>query len=621
MTEPAEKSRASSADIDLDGIVDAGSAGSLDPTAAELDPTGHTIIETVCHFYGVDAEELTQGTSLDKFVRPRAVSIYLLREQLGLPGKEIMELVKRSQSAVSAALTKTQADSGENPLLRDEIEYLKTAGPISLSINQRIFMRVSEATGVTEEDIMAGQETEAAEARQLAIYALYERGHLGSGEISDMFGMRSRSAVYRSREVIDLARSSDALLDQRLGYVRAGVFSEEPGTFIFDPESGAPVAAEPGDHDGLPRIDETLVAPKIREQVYRIIGHVAGFYEVPATEIIGQSKEVEVSQARKAAVLLCRQSHLPSAAIAVCFGGRPSTSILRQAKEAAERARDDESFAEDIRDLQEGRPRRDVLGDTMEAVAEFYGVEPADIAAGEDYWSARARRVFVTMMAGKDYAPHKKIGEVIGRNESATAALAIKTRERLEHDPRLKAEIAYLSNPDESPRPPTIQDILESVGEAFGIKPSRILEASEPEEQLARRLTVCILIDELSLPYKDIAEMLGVSTTDINWYIRQTRHEMDRHPKRILEIDRLKPPASASITMATRILDKVRERFMVDLSELSSRDQAPYLDRARSVAINLLQKAGYDVDQIVGLLEVPKSYVINKTEEAFVNNK
>jgi len=48
-------------------------------------------------------------------------------------------------------------------------------------------------------------------------------------------------------------------------------------------------------------------------------------------------------------------------------------------------------------------------------------------------------------------------------------------------------------------------------------------------------------------------------------------------------------------------------------------DQAPYLDKARSLAINLLQKAGYDVDQIVGLLDVPESYVRSMTNEAFVN--
>ena len=113
--------------------------------------------------------------------------------------------------------------------------------------------------------------------------------------------------------------------------------------------------------------------------------------------------------------------------------------------------------------------------------------------------------------------------------------------------------------------------------------------------------------------------MFGVSDTDINWFLRQTRQEIDRHPKRILEIDRLKPPGSASLSMATRILDTVKGRYKVELSELSSRDQAPYLDKARSLAINLLQKAGYDVDQIVGLLDVPESYVRSMTNEAFVN--
>lgn len=370
---------------------------------------------------------------------------------------------------------------------------------------------------------------------------------------------------------------------------------------------------DPSERDGLPPIDADLVAPEIREEVYGIIGQVAAFYEIPATKIISHSKDVEISQARKAAVLLCRQAELPSAQLAICFGGRPSTSILRQAKEAEEKIEDSKFFADEITALIEGRPRPDVLGDTMEEVAEFYGIEAADIAAGEDYLSARARRTFVTLMADMDYTTHKKIGLVIGRGGGTVAKILLDTKKQLQNDPRLKAEIAYLSDPAGSPRPPSAQDILKSVGKTFGIKPSQILEASETEEQLARRLSVCILIEELSLPYKDLADMFGVTTTDINWFLRQTRQEIQRHPKRILEIDRLRPPASASISMATRILDMVTTRYKVERSDMSSSDQTPYLDRARSLAVNLLRKADYDVDQIAGLLGVPESYVRSET--------
>lgn len=380
--------------------------------------------------------------------------------------------------------------------------------------------------------------------------------------------------------------------------------------------------AEPPDAaegDVLPPIDPDLVAPDIQEQVHGIIGRVAAFYEVPAAEIISHSKATELSQARKAAVLLCRQAGLPSAQIAVCFGGRPQTSILRQAKQAAEKTQDDERFAEEITALQEGRPRQDVLGDTMEAVAAFYGIEAVDVAAGEDFWAGRARRVFVTLMTEMDYTTQEKIGMVVGRSGATVAKIYLDAKRQLQDDPRLKAEIAYLSDPAESDRPPSAQDILKNIAKAFGIKPSQLFEAREPEEQLARRLSVCILIDELSLPYKELADMFGVSTTDINWYLRQTRQEIDRHPKRILEIDKLKPPGSASVSLATRILDMVTSRYKVELSDMSSNDQTPYLDRARSLAINLLLKADYDAGQIVGLLGVPESYVRSKTNGAFVN--
>ncbi|HYH36349.1 MAG TPA: helix-turn-helix domain-containing protein, partial [Candidatus Saccharimonadales bacterium] len=186
---------------------------------------------------------------------------------------------------------------------------------------------------------------------------------------------------------------------------------------------GAELPNEAEEDDGLPPIDPALVPPETKEQVYGIIGRVAAFYEVPAAEIISHSKATELSKARKAAVLLCRQERLPSAEIAVCFGGRPQTSILRQAQQAAEKTQDDKLFAEEITALQEGRPRPDVIGDTMETVAGFYDVDVADVAAGEDYWSARARKVFVTIMTELDYTTYEKIGMVIGRNESAVAAL------------------------------------------------------------------------------------------------------------------------------------------------------------------------------------------------------
>lgn len=581
----------------------------LNPKTIDREPASQRVMKTVCDFYGVIPEEVLEERPSDRFMRPREVTTYLLREQLGLSFPEIKDQMQRSESAVLNAYHRLEDEITQNPLLAAEVKYLKGAKRIGRSINERIIGRVAEATGVHPDDILAGTDSE---ARQLAMALLAERGHLSSREVAELFGLTTEGSVYRARTVIDYQTPRNPLLAQRQAWVRERIFSERSASFVFRAEASGEL--EEGREvffvDGLPEIEEHLVHPEIRNQIYGIVGRVASFYSVRPKEVVGRTDEFVLTRARRAAVLLCHQERIPATETAVCFDARTSGSIgglLETARIDLERHK---IFAEELRALEKGEKRRDVLGETLRSAARYYGVSTESLRTGKSPAAARGRVTFLMVMTEHACATQRQLGKAVGKTEENAGAIIFNTKKRLQKDPRLQAEIRYLSDPESVPRPPDADDILAHLRHSFGISAERLRNPQTDEEREAKRLASYVLAEELAMPHKEIARLLLDNPSNMPWYMRHTRAEITKDARKILEIDRLLPPHSTSFSMTGRVLKFVSRQYQVELEGLASLDDTPQLNQARTLAVSLLMEgANLSSENISRLLDMDVSTV------------
>lgn len=584
----------------------------IDPSTAEREPAKHRVINTVCDFYGITPDELASEHQSDRFLRPRGVAAYMLHRKLGLSVREVTGELQRNEGAVIAAYQNLEREITENPMLAAQVKYLEGTKRIARNLNERIIMRVSEATGIDPNDVLTGKDVEANFARQMAMSLMAESRHLSSREIAEFFGLASEGSAYRAKRVIEYQRPKNPRLVQQMDYVRQSIFSEKPDTFEYDPKlaQGLNDGQEVLIRGALPHIDESLVHPDILARVYGIVEQVADFYGVPATEIVGRTDEFMINRARRTAVLLCNRARIPRAEAALCFDNRGGSSFGQLIHATEIDADNQPLFAEELEALAQGEERRDVLKETLKSVARYYGVPLSEISNGEGYYPARARVAFLMVMTSQSCATQRQIGATIGRSEETTSNTIIKTSKRLQRDPRFQAEINYLLNPVEVPRPADAQDILHSVCVGYDISLDELRQTRSLQDRMPKRLAGFILADELTLPHVDIAELIQDGVFKVGYYIRKMREEVDQNPRRVLEIDRLRPPNSINFSMTGRILVHVKRKYGLSLADLSSQDQTPELDEARRVAINLLLKRGdYSVQKAAKFLKMPTEHI------------
>jgi chromosomal replication initiation ATPase DnaA len=169
----------------------------------------------------------------------------------------------------------------------------------------------------------------------------------------------------------------------------------------------------------------------------------------------------------------------------------------------------------------------------------------------------------------------------------------------------LKAEADYLLDPDEAPRPPTADDILAKVCETFDIGISELRHPESDKARLAKRMTARILSDEMSLPPKEIAELLEDTVSHVRWHLKRIAVEIERDPKLILDIDSLKPEHSVSLSLATRIIRHVSKSHHLKERVLKGKSQAPELNRARRIIVTLMQHGGYTQQETAIMMGMP----------------
>ena len=594
----------------------------LQPDTAEREPLAQRMLQTVCEFYGVDAEALSAGHTAFLFTRPRAVTAYILQRRFGLSSAEITGVLGRNEQSVIHGTGRIESELEDNPLLAAEIEYLDRPKRIQPSLNDRLIKRVAEATGIKVKDILRSRDPEHIQARHMAMALMAERGHMSPIEIARVFGLTSEKMSYQAIKLMTY-RADDPLISQQMEYARQRVFSTRRGSFKFDPEAVPDTKATAEDPDFLPEIDESLVRPEIREKVYSIVRRVAAFYKIPAREVVGRSNEFEAQRARRAAVYLCRKAEMPQPETALCFDARSTNTLADVAKGAEADIEEHRYFAQEIIAIKSGEQRRDMVKVMLERAAEFYGIDKAELISSDDKWAIRARLGFVSVVHEQDLTTYEGTGTLLDMSGKKVAGMAQWAGKRLAKEARFRAEVDYLADPKGSSKPPGTGEIITAICESFGIRRD-ILTAPFPSAdipdnvQSAKRMAAYVMADEMSLPYKRIAEVLGDSPSQISAFVNSTRKEADSSPRRALEIDRLKPAGSVSRSMATRIVQYVTRQYELELEDLSTVGKATRLQKARKMAVTLLRQAEYSAEEVGVLLRMPVSTVQELTNGTIV---
>ncbi len=596
----------------------------LNPQTPETESVSERITQKVYDFYGLKRTAVSNSSITNRFVRPRDVAAYLLREKMGLPVRAVADQLDCHYDTAVKANRKIKSEMTGNPLLSAEIRYLDRTKRITLSLNERIVASVAETTGLDRKDIMAGKTQESLRARQMAMVLLAERGHLSTREVAEFFNLLRPGSVYRARAVIAYEQQYNPTLPQQLAWVRKKIFTEKPASFV----SGTSHAPKLKDvhkvlsGDQLPVIDEALVHPDIQAQVYAIVERVADFYNVAAIDIVGRTKEFTVQRARRTAILLCHHARIPTTEMGICFDNRTANPLHRIVDTANTDAKERAIYAEELKALSAGESRRDVLTETLESITQYYGISDTEFSTSEGYLPLRARAVFLALMSEHACSTQKQLGAAVSiADRQLISAMIIRSERRVVRDPRLKAELEYIKAPKTMPKPPTAEELLSSICESFNISLDQLCEPKTTYERKARRMAAYVLKNELDLPRNDIAQLVNDSIINIAKHLSRTRQEIKNKPRRIVEIDELLPPNSASLSPAGKILLLVRQHYKADLNALASKNQSPSLNRARSLVIDLLlTTTGHTIRQISELLDLTTAEVASYAQQRSLPN-
>ncbi len=326
-------------------------------------------------------------------------------------------------------------------------------------------------------------------------------------------------------------------------------------------------------------------------------------------EEISTSRAFRALEARQVlAHLLVEKTVLRRQAVARRTGYTGAVVVSNAMETLEARRQEDPGFAKQLEKLEAGElPEAGMTEEeAFDRVESYYGVTREDLLGADrqaKYMRARLMAMYVlTRGVGYNY---EDTGRAFGRHSNVREQV-LRFEESLAHDERLKAEADYLLDPDEAPRPPTPDDILAKVCESFNVGISELRHPESDGARMAKRMTARILSDEMSLPPKEIAELLEDTVSHVRWHLRRISVEIERNPKLILDIDELKPKHSVSLSLATRIIRHVsKSHHLREGAVKRSRYQTPELNRARSIIVTLMQHGGYTQQQVASMMEMP----------------
>lgn len=325
-------------------------------------------------------------------------------------------------------------------------------------------------------------------------------------------------------------------------------------------------------------------------------------------EEISTSRAFRALEARQVlAHLLVEKTVLRRQAVARRTGYTGAVVVSNAMDTLEERRREDPDFAKQLEKLEAGElPEAGMTEDeAFDRIESYYGVTREDLLGTDrqaKYMRARLMAMYV-LARGVGYN-YEDAGRAFGRNSNVREQV-LRFEESLEHDERLKAEADYLLNPDEAPRPPTADDILAKVCKSFDIELSELRHPESDRSRMAKRMTAKILTDEMSLPPKEIAELLEDTVSHVRWHLKRISVEIERNPKLTLDIDDLKPEHSVSLSLAKRILRHVSKSHHLKEHAIKGTNQTPELNRARSIIVTLMQHGGYTQQQVAIMMGMP----------------
>lgn len=499
-------------------------------------------------FYGVSIEEMLDERRTIRLVRARKVAAYTLHESLGIKFAGIANALDRTWPTVRGNALRLANEMEADRLLAMEVAYLGKAKRISQSIDQRIVTRVSEATGIDRALVLAPDSAETREARDIAIALTAERGHAAPQEIAQLFGLSAFEKVYRVRRLMRYKEPINPLLGQQMDWVRQKVLTEKPAIFAFQDVS-KPVKDKKSQND-LPEIDPNLVHPNIVEAIYNTVVDVATFYNLPPDAIIGRGVEFLHTRARGAALVICEDLKIPHDELALCFDGRSPISLKQFISRVRGRLANDEVFRNELENIIEGEKRLDIAQETLKRVSLYYDLPINKLKSKKGKygatWESRAKSVYLAVMARQGSIPQHVFAQKVGKSETNAHSTISNTLKRAANNPRLKAEIEYLSDPHNNPRPFTPQDLIDYVVNRMGTTIKDLKEGRTLKDIKLRRATAYILATEAELPRENISQLLGISVGATHEAVKTIRREVKCDPAMALRIDVLLPAEAIS---------------------------------------------------------------------------
>lgn len=557
-------------------------------------------IDAAMTFYDTDQENLNPTTTFQAihYERARLVLIYLLMTELRYPRQGAREYIGYQGTTIIDYKSIVEQDKN----LMAEIDYIRTHETIDQSLSMRIIRRVSDVTGIGYNDMRSATSEDAVWARKMAIALLAERGHLSLKDIAGLFYANPQDGyTRRAARTIAYHQIHNARLRTQMEWIRQNTLVDDPSPLTMHPSLNVEFSPS------LPDIPDHLVAPAFRDKVYAVLERVAEFYNLDAGTMVGREQSFELTRARRAAVVLLDEAHLILPEVGICFGGRTEKTIESIKGYGKNLAAHNHIFREELLAIKTGGERRDMAGETLQRIEAYYNVS-ADELHGQRYWPRRASAVFIHLMQEYQCVSIDELARQVQRAPQEVFAQAARTARQLETDRRLRQEVAYLKDPQHAFRPLSAPETIDYILGRLQLTRGQLRDPDIPAN--AKKFTVFVLRDELSLPASEISISLGLTRAMVNNYIHDVQIMIAANSRQLIEIDMLRPPGAVNVSSAGKILASVAKRFGIAVPQLVAGTDSHWNNRAQAEAVRGLAAAGYDANKVAQMLDTSKTELI-----------
>lgn len=402
----------------------------------------------------------------------------------------------------------------------------------------------------------------------------YDRGLNDAQAV--MFTLMSDYADLSPKDISKITACSEGNLAGKISRVRAR--ADEDPKFQKHVDQLAQAAA------GEPLHETVTTWPNL----------VATHYGLSIEEIAAAKTKRQIEARRVVAHLMVEKTVLRRTEVANRAGFTRPSGVLEAVKQVMDKRREDERFASDLSQLEEGKlPDGLKEDDIIKSAAAYYGVTH-EALLGKDtaHRYSRARLMAMHLLIREMGLSYQEAGRLFNRGHGIRMPV-LGFERRLESDPNLQRQRTEVLDPETISREPLGVRIVNKVYAFYGVDPAKEDEdVSLSRSARPREAAIYLMAEKFGFSTPEITELLNRGAAAAKSIQYKVKAQVTRDPLLAEELSYLEQIENVDSSINERIVERVAEVNGLDISDVLE-GKGSNGTRARQAAMVLMAERGH----------------------------